>query len=47
MEAVRQIHANRESCPEEATVEAIHRAITGESSASALAKKPKKKAKKK
>ena len=47
MEAVRQIHDDPESRPEEATVEAIRRLITGESGASAPAKKTKKKPKKK
>ena len=37
MEAVRQIHDDPESHPEEATVEAIRRLITGESAASAPA----------
>jgi AcrR family transcriptional regulator len=47
MEAVRQIHDDPLSRPEEATVEAIRRLITGDSSASAPEKKTKKKAKKK
>ena len=47
MEAVRQIHDDPGSHPEEATVEAMRRLIAGESNASAPAKKPKKKAKKK
>jgi AcrR family transcriptional regulator len=47
MEAVRQIHDDPERRPEEATVEAIRRLITGESVASAPARKTKKKAKKK
>jgi len=47
MEAVRRIHDDPESHPEEATVEAIRRLITGQGSASAPAKKTKKKAKKK
>ena len=47
MEAVRQIHDDPESHPEEATVEAIRRLITGESAASAPEKKTKKKPKKK
>jgi len=47
MEAVRQIHDDPESRPEEATVEAIRRLITGESVASVPAKKTNKKAKKK
>jgi AcrR family transcriptional regulator len=47
MEAVRQIHDDLESHPEEATVEAIRRLITGESAAPAPARKTKKKAKKK
>ena len=46
MEAVRQIHDDPESHPEEATVEAIRRLITGETGVSAPAKKTKKKAKK-
>lgn len=52
MEAVRQIHDDPGSSPEEATVEAIRRLITGGSAAAAPApaagsgKKPKKKAKK-
>jgi len=47
MEAVRQIHDDPGSHPEEATVEAIRRLITGESIAGAPAKKTKKKAKRK
>ena len=47
MEAVRQIHDDPASHPEEATVLAIRRLITGESVAPAPAKKNKKKAKKK
>ena len=47
MEAVRQIHDDPASHPEEATVLAIRRLITGESAALAPAKKSKKKAKKK
>ena len=50
MEAVRQIHDDPASHPEEATVQAIRRLITGESAAprrAAPAKKSKKKAKKK
>ena len=47
MEAVRQIHDDPESRPEEATVEAIRRLITGESTAAPPAKKTKKKPKKK
>ena len=47
MEAVRRIHDDPESHPEEATVEAIRRLMTGESIASAPAKKAKKKAKNK
>jgi AcrR family transcriptional regulator len=47
MEAVRQIHDDLESRPEEATVEAIRWLITGESAAGAPARKTKKKAKKK
>jgi len=47
MEALRQIHDDPESHPEEATVGAIRRLITGQGSASAPAKKTKKKAKKK
>jgi AcrR family transcriptional regulator len=47
MEAVRQIHDDPESRPEEATEGAIRRLITGESTASAPAKKIKKKARKK
>ncbi len=43
MEAVRQIHDDPESRPEEATVQAIRRLITGESAAPAPAKKNKKK----
>jgi len=55
MEAVRQIHDDPESHPEEATVEAIRRLITGEGGVPAaapsaapapVAKKAKKKAKK-
>ena len=47
MEAVRQIHDDPESHPEEATVEAVRRLITGEDVASAPAEKTKKRAKKK
>ncbi len=47
MEAVRQIHDDPASHPEEATVLAIRRLITGESTAPAPARKNKKKAKKK
>jgi len=47
MEAVRQIHDDPASQPEEATVEAIRRLIMGESIASAPEKKTKKKAKQK
>jgi TetR/AcrR family transcriptional regulator, cholesterol catabolism regulator len=47
MEAVRQIHDDPASHPEEATMQAIRRLITGESAAAAPAKKTKKKAKKK
>ena len=47
MEAVRQIHDDPASHPEEATVLAIRRLITGESAAPAPAKKNKKTAKKK
>ena len=47
MEAVRQIHDDLTSHPEEATVQAIRRLITGGSEAPAPAKKSKKKASKK
>ena len=47
MEAVRQIHDDPASHPEEATIQAIRRLITGESTAPAPARKSKKKAKKK
>ena len=47
MEAVRQIHDDPASHPEEATVLAIRRLITGESAAPAPAKKSRKKAKRK
>jgi AcrR family transcriptional regulator len=46
MEAVRQIHDDPESHPEEATVEAVRRLITGEGVASAPAQKTKTRAKK-
>ena len=46
MEAVRQIHDDPESHPEEATVEAVRRLIVGESPAPAPAKKTKKAKKK-
>jgi len=47
MEAVRQIHDDPASHPEEATIEAMRLLIVGESAAPAPAKKTKKKAKKK
>ena len=47
MEAVRQIHDDPESQPEEPTVEAIRRLITGETDVIASTKKPKRKARKK
>lgn len=47
MEAVRQIHDDPESRPEEATVQAIRRLITGESDATAQAAAPARKSKKK
>jgi AcrR family transcriptional regulator len=47
MEAVRQIHDDPESRPEEATVQAIRRLITGESAAPAPAAGPARKRKKK
>ena len=47
MEAVRQIHDDPESRPEEATVQAIHRLITGEGDALAPAAAPARKSKKK
>jgi AcrR family transcriptional regulator len=47
MEAVRQIHEDPASHPEEATIESVRRLITGESAAPAPAKKTKKKARKK
>jgi AcrR family transcriptional regulator len=47
MEAVRQIHDDPPSHPEEATIQAIRRLITGESTAPLSGRKSKKKAKKK
>jgi AcrR family transcriptional regulator len=47
MEAVRQIHDDPASHPEEATVQAIRRLITGDTAAPASTRKSKKKAKKK
>jgi AcrR family transcriptional regulator len=47
MEAVRQIHDDPESRPEEATVEAVRRLIAGESAAPAPAAAPAKKSKRK
>jgi AcrR family transcriptional regulator len=47
MEAVRQIHDDPESRPEEATVQAIRRLLTGESAAPAPAAAPARKSKKK